>query len=46
MDEEDKVPQQEIISHIVVNVTGKDYLSATEQLKVSILPPLHEVWLL
>ncbi|XP_026221932.1 hydrocephalus-inducing protein homolog [Anabas testudineus] len=41
--EEDKVSPQDTIFHIVINVTGKDYLSATEMLKYSTLPPLDEV---
>lgn len=35
---------QDFIPHIVLNVTGKDYPSATELLKGSTLPPLVEVW--
>ncbi|XP_028440234.1 hydrocephalus-inducing protein homolog [Perca flavescens] len=34
---------QDFIPHIVLNVTGKDYPSATELLKGSTLPPLVEV---
>lgn len=41
----DKVSPQDIIPHIVLNGTGKDYPSATELLKGSTLPPLDEVWL-
>ncbi|XP_076588631.1 hydrocephalus-inducing protein homolog [Chaetodon auriga] len=39
----DKVSPQDIIPHIVLNVTGKDYPSATELLKGRTLPPLDEV---
>ncbi|XP_045894223.1 hydrocephalus-inducing protein homolog [Micropterus dolomieu] len=38
----DKVYPQDI-PHIVLNVTGKDYPSATELLSSSVLPPLDEV---
>ncbi|KAM9351917.1 LOW QUALITY PROTEIN: hydrocephalus-inducing protein homolog [Symphorus nematophorus] len=39
----DKVSPQDIIPHIVLNVTGKDHPSATELLKGSSLPLLDEV---
>ncbi|XP_059190373.1 hydrocephalus-inducing protein homolog [Centropristis striata] len=41
--EGDKVSPQDIIPHIVLNVTGEDCPSATELLKGGILPPLVEV---
>lgn len=41
----DKVSPQDIIPHLVLNLTGKDYRSVTELLKASTLPPLEEVWL-
>ncbi|XP_049928998.1 hydrocephalus-inducing protein homolog isoform X2 [Epinephelus moara] len=41
--EADKVSPQDIIPHIVLNLTGKDYPSASELLKGSTLPPLVEV---
>ncbi|XP_010776265.1 hydrocephalus-inducing protein homolog [Notothenia coriiceps] len=41
--EADKVSPQEIIPHIVLNVTGKDSPSATELLKGSTLPQLVQV---
>lgn len=40
----DKVSPPDIVPHIVLNVTGKDYPSATELLKGNTLPPLEEVW--
>ncbi|XP_027128846.1 hydrocephalus-inducing protein homolog isoform X3 [Larimichthys crocea] len=39
----DEVSQQYVIPHLVLNVTSKDYPSATEMLKGSVLPPLDEV---
>ncbi|XP_030281249.1 hydrocephalus-inducing protein homolog isoform X1 [Sparus aurata] len=39
----DKVSPQDIIPHLVLNLTGKDYRSVTELLKASTLPPLEEV---
>ncbi|XP_042266839.1 hydrocephalus-inducing protein homolog isoform X2 [Thunnus maccoyii] len=39
----DKVSPPNITPHIVLNVTGKDYPSATELLKGNTLPPLEEV---
>ncbi|XP_037622519.1 hydrocephalus-inducing protein homolog isoform X2 [Sebastes umbrosus] len=41
--EAEKVSPQVIIPHIELNVTGKDYPSATELLKGSTLPPQVEV---
>ncbi|XP_034542457.1 hydrocephalus-inducing protein homolog isoform X2 [Notolabrus celidotus] len=40
---EDGVSLQDMIPHIVLNVTGKDYPCATELLKDNTLPPLVEV---
>ncbi|KAE8295968.1 Hydrocephalus-inducing protein Hy-3 [Larimichthys crocea] len=39
----DEVSLQYVIPHLVLNVTSKDYPSATEMLKGSILPPLDDV---
>ncbi|XP_070763174.1 hydrocephalus-inducing protein homolog [Enoplosus armatus] len=39
----DKVSPLNIIPHVVLNVTGKDYPSATELLRGSTLPPLDKV---
>lgn len=41
----DEVSLQYVIPHLVLNVTSKDYPSATEMLKGSVLPPLDDVWL-
>ncbi|TMS05303.1 Hydrocephalus-inducing protein-like protein [Larimichthys crocea] len=38
----DEVSLQYVIPHLVLNVTSKDYPSATEMLKGSILPPLDD----
>ena len=42
--EPEKLLPLDITPHIVLNVTGKEYLSATELLKGNTLPPLEEVW--
>lgn len=44
--EADKVSSQDIIPHIVLNLTREDYPSASELLKGSTLPPLVEVCLI
>ncbi|XP_053175951.1 hydrocephalus-inducing protein homolog [Scomber japonicus] len=41
--EPEKLLPLDITPHIVLNVTGKEYLSATELLKGNTLPPLEEV---
>ncbi|XP_073328914.1 hydrocephalus-inducing protein homolog [Pagrus major] len=39
----DKVSPQDIVPHLVLKLTGKDYPSVTELLKANTLPPLEEV---